>query len=115
MSVSKHHRRLISRRFRGNDPRRLGDDFGSIGWAIRFGKASATLIRSIRAGGYKTAREYFDFYSDKRTQHGAAIRAVNNVSKVGNPKPYYIEGRKIMALNGRASLEKGKPVYMYMR
>ena len=100
--------------------RKLSDDFGSISWAIKAGTESARLIRSIRSGGYQTARRYFKFYSDGRWSHGAARRAVSSVKKLGNPKPYYIGdsgdgSRMIYALNADASLREGRPVYWPMR
>ena len=114
------YEKLTRRIFRGNAPRRLSDDFGSIRWAINAGHKSASTIRSIRSGGYKTARKYFDFYSDKRSAHGAARRALSSVVKLGNPKPYYIgdtgDGSKmIFALNADASLREGRAVYWPMR
>ena len=100
--------------------RKLSDDFGSIDWAMRTGKESARLIRSIRSGGDQTARRYFEFYSDGRWAHGAARRAVSSVAKLGNPKPYYIGdsgdgSRMIYALNADASLREGRAVYWPMR
>ena len=99
---------------------KFSDDFGSIDWAMRTGKESARLIRSIRSGGYQTARRYFEFYSDGRWAHGAARRAVSSVAKLGNPKPYYIGdsgdgSRMIYALNADASLREGRAVYWPMR
>tara|TARA_Y100000310_G_scaffold342790_1_gene447455 strand:- start:1098 stop:1439 length:342 start_codon:yes stop_codon:yes gene_type:complete len=95
-------------------------DFGSVGWAIRAGQESARTIRSIRSGGYKTARSYFDYYSDGRWAHGAARRALSSVAKLGNPKPYFIgdagDGRRmIYALNAQDSLRKGRAIYWAMR
>ena len=108
------------RMFRGNAPQKLSPDFGSIGWAIRAGKQSARTIRSIRSGGYKTARAHFSYYGDGRTSHGAARRALSSVKKLGNPKPYYIGdsrdgGRMIYALNAQDSLRKGRAIYWAMR
>ena len=116
------YEKLTRRIFRGNAPQRLSDDFGSIRWAINAGLKSAKTIRSIRSGGYKTARAYFDYYSDKRWAHGAARRAVSSVAKLGNPKPYYIgdtgdgSGSKVIyALNAHDSLRQGRVIYMPMR
>jgi hypothetical protein len=102
-----------------NAPQKLSDDFGGIGWAIRAGQESARTIRSIRSGGYKTARSYFDYYSDKRWAHGAARRALSSVKKLGNPKPYYIGdsrdgGRMIYALDSSSSLRHGRAIYWPM-
>ena len=118
-------RKLRKRLFRGNAPQKLSDDFGSIRWAIRAGQESARTIRSIRSGGYKTARSYFDYYRtmdpvDKRWAHGAARRALSSVKKLGNPKPYYIgdasDGRRmIYALNAQDSLRQGRAIYWAMR
>ena len=114
------YEKLTRRIFRGNAPQRLSDDFGSIRWAINAGLKSAKTIRSIRSGGYKTARAYFDYYSDGRSAHGAARRAVSSVAKLGNPKPYYIGddgggGKMIYALNAHDSLRQGRVIYMPMR
>ena len=114
------YEKLTRRIFRGNAPQKLSDDFGSIRWAINAGQKSASTIRSIRSGGYKTARKYFDFYSDKRWAHGAARRAVSSVKLLGNPKPYYIGdggggGKAIYALNAHDSLREGRAVYWPMR
>ncbi len=119
MTVTKLERRTLSRQFRNNPRDNLVIDFGSIGWAIRTGKESATTIRSIRAGGYDKARQFYAFYSDGRWQHGAALRAVSAVKTLGNPRPYYIKdvaGKKgIFALSALDSLHAKKPVYHYMR
>jgi hypothetical protein len=100
--------------------RKPSPDFGSVGWAIRAGKQSARTIRSIRSGGYKTARKHFSYYSDGRWAHGAARRALSSVAKLGNPKPYFIgdasDGRRmIYALNAQDSLRKGRAIYWAMR
>jgi hypothetical protein len=113
-------KKLTKRMFRGNAPRKLSPDFGSIGWAIRAGKGSARTIRSIRAGGYSTARKYFEYYGDGRTAHGAARRALSSVKKLGNPKPYFLGdagdgSQMIFALNAIASLSEGRAIYWPMR
>jgi hypothetical protein len=100
--------------------RKPSPDFGSVGWAIRAGQESARTIRSIRSGGYKTARAHFSYYSDGRWAHGAARRAVSSVKKLGNPKPYYVgdasDGRRmIYALSANSSLCQGRAVYLPMR
>jgi hypothetical protein len=99
--------------------RKLADDFGSINWAMRTGKESARVIRSIRAGGYKTARRHFEFYSDGRVAHGAARRALSSVKKIGNPKANYVgddghDGWMLYALNAGDSLREGRAVYWPM-
>jgi len=100
-------------RFRGSAP------LGSIKWAFEFGKINATLIRSIRTGGYKKAREYFDFYNDKRAAHGAALRAVNIINKIGNPRPFYIDrdgdSAMICALCFLETIKNRAPRYLPMR
>lgn len=113
-------RYLIKRRFRGNAPFKSNDpNFGSIKWACDYGKRNAALIRSIQTGGYKKAREYFDFYSDKRTAHGAALRAVNIVNKIGNPQPFYIrrdgDTGMIWALSLIDTVNNKAPWYIPMR
>jgi hypothetical protein len=113
-------RKLTKRIFRGNAPQKLSDDFGSIRWAINAGLKSAKTIRSIRSGGYKTARAHFSYYGDGRASHGAARRALSSVKKLGNPKPYYIGdsrdgGRMIFALNAQDSLREGRAIYWAMR
>ena len=119
--MSKYNLRcLIKRRFRGNAPFKSNDHyFGSIRWALDYGKQNATLIRSIRAGGYKKAREYFNFYSDKRTAHGAALRAIGIVKKIGNPQPFYIDrdgdSGMIYALSLLETVEHKEPRYLPMR
>jgi hypothetical protein len=102
------------------DDRKLSEDFGSISWAIKAGTESARLIRSIRSGGYQTARRHFEFYSDGRVAHGAARRALSSVKKLGNPKPYYLGdsgdgNRTIYSLNAGDSLREGRAVYWPMR
>jgi hypothetical protein len=99
--------------------RKLSEDFGSIDWAMRTGKESARLIRSIRSGGYQTARRYFSYYSDGRWAHGAARRALSSVKKLGNPKANYVgddghDGWMLYALNADASLREGRAVYTPM-
>lgn len=120
MTDYRNERKLSKQLFRGNAPSKLSPDFGSIRWAINVGKKSARLIRSIRSGGYQTARRHFEFYSDGRWAHGAARRAVSSVKKLGNPAPYYIGdagdgSRMIYALNASASLSEGRAVYWPMR
>ena len=95
-------------------------ELGSIRWAIDCGVRALQTIRSIRSGGYDTARRYFDFYTDKRTAHGAARRAANTSRTLGNPPPYYIGsdfkgGKMIYALDAAASLKQGLPLYISMR
>jgi len=118
--MTYNERKLLTLLFRGNSPPKLSPDFGSIRWAINVGKESARLIRSIRSGGYKTARRYYRFLSDGRWAHGSARRAVSSVKQLGNPTPYYIGdagdgSRMIYALNAGASLSEGRPVYWPMR
>ena len=94
-------------------------EFGTIKWALAFGKTSASTIRSIRASGYSKARRCYNFYSDKRYAHAAAMRALSAVTKLGNPRPYYIERTndtgRLYALSWMESLEQKHPVYHYMR
>ena len=105
-----------ARRFRGRESiYRLNPAFGSIGWAVQAGKDSARTIRSIRSGGYQKAREYYLYYGDGRVAHGAAVRAVNTIAKIGNPKPYIVEDRTILALDFRKSMNARAPVYTPMK
>tara|TARA_R100001082_G_scaffold29993_1_gene15073 strand:- start:1203 stop:1538 length:336 start_codon:yes stop_codon:yes gene_type:complete len=97
----------------------MDNNFFSITWAINVGKESARLIRSIRSGGYKTARQYYSFYSNGRWADASARRALASVKKLGNPSPYYIVesgdgSRMIYALNAMDSLSKGSVVYYFM-
>lgn len=126
MAKGKHIysvRRIISRQFRGRESIcHQNPAFGSIGWAVGVGKESARKIRSIRAagaarqfGGYEKAREYYSFYSDGRSTQGAAVRAVNTVARIGNPKPYILRGRSILALDFMKSMDARAPVYTAMR
>tara|TARA_R100001079_G_C4444932_1_gene150664 strand:+ start:1547 stop:1987 length:441 start_codon:yes stop_codon:yes gene_type:complete len=120
MANRYNSRYLIKRRFRGNAPFISSNpNFGSIRWACDYGKQNAKLIRSIRAGGYKKAREYFNFYSDKRTAHGAALRALSLVKRIGNPRPFYIERNgdsgMIYALSLIETVEHKTPRYLPMR
>ena len=94
-------------------------DCGSIRWACDYGKRNAKLIQSIRSSGYKTAREYFNFYHDKRKAHGAALSALSAIKKIGNPRPFYIERNgdsgMIYALSFVETIEHKKPRYLPMR
>lgn len=111
---------LVKRRFRGNERFFAEDPYcGSIRWACDYGKRNATLIRSIRAGGYKKAREYFNFYSDKRTAHGASLRALSVIKTIGNPRSFFIERNgdsgTIYALSLIETVKHKTPRYLPMR
>ena len=94
-------------------------DCGSIRWACGYGKRNAKLIKSIRASGYKKAREYFNFYRDKRKAHGAALRTLSTIKKIGNPRPFFIERRgdhgMIYALSFFETIKHKKLRYLPMR
>mgnify|MGYP005817132667 CR=1 FL=1 len=89
-------------------------EFGTPDWAMQIGKSNARLIRQIRTGGYRKARKFFSYYQRKRRGHGAAVRAVNVVSRIGNPKPYYVKDNVIYALNAIDTFKMNKPIYWPM-
>jgi hypothetical protein len=90
-------------------------EIGSVRWAVEFGERSATVIRSIRSGGYTRARRFYSFYSDGRTAHGAALRALSTVKKLGNPAPYELRGNVLWALDVYDTFKKKTPAYIPMR
>lgn len=80
-----------------------------------FGVRSSANIKAVLIGGYDAARGLFDFYSDGRTAHGMARRALRNAPKLADARPYYIKDGMLFALWWLDSLERGEPVYLPMR
>ena len=95
--------------FTNNFENRFCKNFGSIAWAIGCGERAVARIQKIAKGGYKAARVEFDFYSDKRTSHGQAVRAANVVSKLVDAKPWYLDpaDKMIYGFDFHKSIEKG--------
>lgn len=88
---------------------------GSYQFYIERGKESAKQIRSVRSGGYKTARKYTSFYSKPRSQDNQARKMVFAVKKLGNPKPFYIKDNTLFFLDLHSSVEKKSPQYIRAR
>jgi hypothetical protein len=90
-------------------------EFGSIRWAFESGRISREIIREIADGDYQTARSHFDFYSDGRSNRGAAMTARKNAAKLYHALPSYHAGGMIHALCWIDSLSKGEAIYKPMR
>lgn len=89
-------------------------EFGSIRWALEAGRISQEIIREIADGDYQTARSHFDFYSDGRSNRGAAMTARKNAAKLYHALPSYHAGGMIHALCWIDSLSKGEACYLPM-
>ena len=90
-------------------------EFGSICWAFESGRISRQIIREIADGDYQTARKHFDFYSDGRSNRGAAMTARKNAAKLYHALPSYRADGMIHALCWIDSLATGKAIYKPMR
>ena len=90
-------------------------EFGSIRWAFESGRISQEIIREIANGGYQTARKHFDFYSDGRSNRGAAMTACKNARKLYHALPSYHADGMIHALCWIDSLATGNAIYKPMR
>lgn len=89
-------------------------EFGSIRWALEAGRISQEIIREIADGDYQTARKRFDFYSDGRSNRGAAMTACKNARKLYHSLPSYHADGMIYSLCWIDSLSKGEACYLPM-
>ncbi len=89
-------------------------EFGSIRWALESGRISQEIIREIAEGDYQTARSHFDFYSDGRSNRGAAMTACKHAQKLYHALPSYHADGMIHALCWIDSLSKGEATYKPM-
>lgn len=90
-------------------------EVGSISWAFESGRISQEIIREIANGDYQIARKRFDFYSDGRSNRGAAMTACKNARKLYHALPSYHADGMIHALCWIDSLSKGEAIYKPMR
>lgn len=95
------------------------NSFGSVDWAKEYGLDNLRKIIDLRntkgpKNRYKKARQFVDYYHDKRRSHGLAKRAIAVLERIGKPKPYYVADNVVYSLDFLDTIKNKKPVYYPM-